>query len=862
MAIRRTLIFALMAAILIAVSIAVSFAWYRPQGQSAIQAEIEKLVQEYDDAVYLENNYKAAINVANEILGLSSKSADSQSVKVRGLIRLAFAEIAFGNWGNRWRENIKTCQTLVSQEPTIDRAEFLLYLGNIRGKWQSRFDEGLEKIQEAIWIANHIKDDRTLSLAYAKLSKMHGFLEQSNLVAQNAYRSVAVAKSYGRKSIVVTTLQNLISQLIYLDKIPEAAEFGNQLLKLKPDADYAMNVLFLANESNQFEVYVDNRIEEVTKLEEEGDSLSPRLTAKFGKLLRRSALAYLHRNKFSKCRERAELAMPYLKAAGDNHSLSTCTRMLTVTQLEKADDVEKVDKIAAAFGDDDEFPDKALAVAYAKVGELEKSLYWKERVLELKEKRQGSEIGFLRQSSELYWESELRLRKQTALGNEIVAKSTKRVWMLGTVLTLGLTVVALLGCFYFLLRRERNSLEALVKSRTLSLSKAMQKANAADKAKSDFLAQINHEIRNPLTAILSYCDLLSFNPGHDRSSEFVAGIESSSQHLRKLVDEILEVSKIESSGLEREYIEFYPEQTVNDINGIMAEQATQKGLKLNCIFAGSKKLSIFSDETKIRQIALNLIGNAIKFTEDGSVNASFELKEHDNVNNAKLIIVVNDSGIGIPENETSSIFDRFTKASNGGVRDGSGLGLYIVRQLVSCLDGEITMNSELGVGTKTIVSLPVKLSSGSVTSSPPKTDWKQNDLEDSSLSSVKRILVVEDQEMIRTSLKLQLNASGVDCETTEDLKRTIEIVENWHPNLVLLDLRMPKHSGFEVLKQIRQSKNSSIPVYAITGDATDVVRQKCLSYGFDGFVTKPFKISTILEVLDSFSEGTPGLVSQ
>ena len=848
MSVQKTLVFVAASAILSAVL----FVWFRPHDQSAVQSQIQKLIQEYDDAIYIEGDYQSAKNAANEILSLSGKSSDSRSLEVRGLIRLAYLEIAAGKWGNNWGKNIKACQTLVSQEPTIDRAEFLLYLGSIRGKWQGRFDEGLEKVQEAIWIANHVEDDRTLALAYLKLSELHVFLDQPSLVANNAYKGLTVAKSYGQKSIIVIALRNLVDELIFLGKASEAAEFGKQLLELKPNSFEAMYVLYQLGESNQLEEHVDNRISEVKDLEEEGQNLGARRASDFGKVLTRSAMGYLHRHELSKCRERAKLAIPYLQASGDKISLATCRKLLRVAQLEMADDVDKVDKIAEEFGDDEDLPDTFLTIAYAKVGELEKSLYWKQRVLERKEKRFSREIGFLQQSSESYWESELRLRKQTELNDEIISKSTRRVWFLSTIVALGLTVCALLGCFYHLLRRERNSLEETVKARTMSLSKAMEEASAADRAKGDFLAQINHEIRNPLTAILSYCELLSSNS--ERSIEFVAGIESSSQHLRKLVDEILEVSKIESTGLKTDLVEFLPQQTANVINGIMAEQATQKGLKLNCVFTGNHEIKILADQTKIRQIALNLIGNAIKFTENGTVNATFELKEENDPTDANLTIVVQDSGIGIPEEETGKVFDRFTKASNGAACDGSGLGLFIVNQLVSCLDGDITLTSELGVGTKAIVCLPVKIVDDSVANSQVRFDDGQNKINDPSFKSAKRVLVVDDQEMIRITLKLQLEASGMECETTEELERTIDFVENWRPHLVLLDLRMPKHSGFEVIKKIRQSNNSSIAVYAITGDATERVRQKCVSCGFDGFITKPFKISTILEVLDSCNE--------
>ena len=758
------------------------------------------------------------------------------------MVRLAYLEIAAAKWGNNWKEKIERSENLVSKEPTVDRAEFLLYSGIIKGKFQRNFAEGIERVETAIHIADDIKDDRTLAVAYTNLGELYHFLGHRNFVARNSYRAVAIAKHHGQKSVKVRTLRNLINELTNLGSFSEAALCGNELLEITPDSPHGLFTLFLDGKSEQYLHYVENWAQEVEKKKTE-NSATLQDFAGVGKALKKLATGCVAQKRYSDCRKYVELAQPYLKIAGDDNSLQGCRNLLNVTKLGLANTVDEVDKIASESADNpSEISMTALAAAYANVGEFEQSALWKERASESKQSRSLSELGFLKQSSDLFWESEIRSR-QAEVSDKQAIESERRVWLLSSALISGLLFSILLAGFYLLLHRERNSLEDTVKERTRSLSEAMEAASAADRAKSDFLAQINHEIRNPLTAILGYCDLLSLSK--ERTLEFVAGIESSSLHLRELVDKILEVSKIESNGLELNCIDFLPSQTTNDIHDILLERVAKKNLRFACSFEGDPDCSIFSDETKIRQIALNLISNAVKFTQSGSVTVLFALNKDD----SNLTIVVKDTGIGIADTETRAVFDRFAKASNGVDCEGSGLGLFITKQLVDCLGGTITLDSELDAGTKLTVCVPTVFSCDASANIASKNGLSVFDLESCEAKPGKRVLIVDDQEIIRTSLELLLNANGLECKTAQDLHQTLELIENWQPDLVLLDLRMPKQSGYEMLESIRQSVNPDVPIYAMTGDATSKVKERCISLGFDGFIIKPFKMKTIQDIL-------------
>ena len=842
MIVRTFILFGILAVLVGAIFVS----FHEIDDEPAVQAEIQQLVQTYDNSIYLNSDYEAAKNAANEIVSLAEKSDDSNATEARGLIRLAYLEIAVGKWGNRWRKKIKRCEELVSTEPTIARAEFLLYSGVIKGKYQSKFDEGIKRVETALHISEDLKDDRILALAYTNLGELYNFAGRRRSVAENSYRGAMIAKHHGQKSVLARTLRNLINELVFLGNFSEAAACGKEILKIEPQATDGLFTLFLAGESDRYIDLIEGYVKQVKTKEKEGSATNLDF-AVVGRSLKKLAMACAIRDKYPECGKYAELAIPYLKIVGDKTSLNGCEELLNAARLDQANTVDEVNLIAAKFDTPSEISKTALATAYARVGEFKKSLDFSAQIGESNKQRIKSEFGFLKHSSDVFWASEVNSR-QAELSDKFAAESQRRVWLLSSALIMGLTTSVLLGGFYLLIRRERNSLEDTVKKRTESLSKAMEAASSADRAKSDFLAQINHEIRNPLTAILGYCDLLSLSK--DKSLEYIAGIESSSSHLRELVDKILEVSKIESNGLDLNYSDFLPAQTTSGINDIMLEQAIKKDLRFACTFCGDASCSIYSDETKIRQIALNLTGNAIKFTESGSVTVSFEL----NKQSASLLIVVKDSGIGIAEEEIQTVFERFAKASNGITCDGSGLGLFITSQLVKRLGGEIELDSKLNIGTQVSVSLPVTLTCEDSLNSDSTNSYDAIDSGISVANPGSRVILVDDQEIIRTSMKLLLNANRIQCKTAENLEQTMELIEKWQPDLVLLDLRMPKHSGYEVFERIRQSNNADVPVYAMTGDATSQVKEKCLSLGFDGFITKPFKIQTIQEILEASSK--------
>ena len=421
-------------------------------------------------------------------------------------------------------------------------------------------------------------------------------------------------------------------------------------------------------------------------------------------------------------------------------------------------------------------------------------------------------------------------------------------WPLLFVGCLAFSTVTTAVVSYFLVRRERSRLEQEFDKRTALLTSKMESAAASDQAKTDFLAQINHEIRNPLAAILGYCNLIKQQAS--QTEEFIEGLHSSSQHLNELIDDVLEVAKIESGIYDVDHKSFDLALTVHEVEQFMSERNGEKRVDFSCTIRSLENRFIVSDESKIRQLAINLISNAIKFTSTGKVSAVFDVKRSGHGELATLQFKVIDTGAGIPEAEAGRVFDRFYKCTNNTTGGGSGLGLHVARRIIDAFNGSIDLTSKLDVGTSVIVNIPVKVTE----SSTSKTEVHRL----STALTMPKILVIDDQVAVRHSLALQLQHAGYESKATASMSEALSTIKSWNPNAVLLDLRMPGGDGFDILLQIRELTSSkSVYVVAITGDASDAVKQECKVAGFDAFLTKPFRLNAVVALMERAGLGLP-----
>ncbi len=420
------------------------------------------------------------------------------------------------------------------------------------------------------------------------------------------------------------------------------------------------------------------------------------------------------------------------------------------------------------------------------------------------------------------------------------------------------------------LQHERNVLDARVKERTAELedanqsllreidvrTRAEQAAEEANRAKSLFLANMSHEIRTPLNAILGFTQLLLRDP-HLRAEQrrSVQTVYRSGEHLLMLLNSILEMSKIEAGRMTVQVEDFDLHAMMNDLEAMFQVLTRNKGISLELVLEPDLPRWIRSDEQKLHQVLNNLLGNAVKFTDQGGVVLRV-LKPSEAGSEAApggepgtvLLFEVEDSGPGIPENARQTIFSHFEQLTTGSrMKGGTGLGLAIAKAYVELMGGGIEVQSRLGQGSVFRFTLPVALGTpgrGRHGDHPPFLGRLQPG------QGERRVLVVDDNETNREILVRLLEGAGFLVREAADGREACELYARWHPHLVLLDMIMPEMDGFAVLEHIRNKDGSkAAPVIAVTASVLQSEKERVLSAGAVAFLKKPFKAEELFELL-------------
>ena len=388
------------------------------------------------------------------------------------------------------------------------------------------------------------------------------------------------------------------------------------------------------------------------------------------------------------------------------------------------------------------------------------------------------------------------------------------------------------------------------------LKKAKENADAANRAKSDFLAHMSHELRTPLNAILGFTQLMSRDALlKPEQQENLSIINRSGEHLLTLINDVLEMSKIEAGQTTLNENCFDLHGLLDSLQEMLEIQAAEKSLQL--IFERSSDLPqyICTDESKLRQVLINLLGNAIKFTLQGvvSLRVSINNKEELTENNGQLIlqVEVEDTGPGIAQEEINKLFEPFAQTETGRrSQEGTGLGLPISRKFVNLMGGNISVTSTVGVGT--IFKFYIKIKIAAVSSiAPAKTEQRIIGLASGQPSY--RILVVEDKWANRQLLVQLLLPLGFEVKEAANGQDAIALLETWTPDLIWMDMRMPIMDGYAATKEIRAKIWTKPPIIiALTANAFEEERMVALSIGCDDFVRKPFQEHTILEKIAEY----------
>ncbi|MBP7513684.1 MAG: response regulator [Flavobacteriales bacterium] len=420
-----------------------------------------------------------------------------------------------------------------------------------------------------------------------------------------------------------------------------------------------------------------------------------------------------------------------------------------------------------------------------------------------------------------------------------------------------------------LLTTQKKHLESTVAARTAELSKAKERAEHSERVKQQFLANMSHEIRTPMNAIVGMSTVLRRNEHLPGQQVHLDAIASSSENLLVIVNDILDLSKIEAGKLELERVRMDPRSILDQVLGVMRYRAEEKGLELEAVIADDLPGAVLGASTRLHQVLMNLVGNAIKFTERGSVRVHMRVQER--LRDAVMLCCeVADTGIGIAPDRLARVFDEFTQAESDHSRrfGGTGLGLTICKRLVEMQGGTIGATSMPGQGSSFTFSIPYALAPSMV--SPGISEGTGHRAQDDRGAEGRprttglrglHILLVEDNKLnvLVAQEELMDAIPDVRVEVATNGQVALDMLRADDYDLILMDVQMPVMDGFEATRVIRAWGNGSdppgmghksrIPIIAMTANVMKAEVQQCVDAGMDGFVPKPFKQAELVEAI-------------
>jgi len=413
------------------------------------------------------------------------------------------------------------------------------------------------------------------------------------------------------------------------------------------------------------------------------------------------------------------------------------------------------------------------------------------------------------------------------------------------------------------LREKRDHiahLEQEVNKRSAALRAAMERAKAANQSKSEFLANMSHEIRTPMTAILGFAEnLLDPDQTDADRVDAIRTIQRNGEYLLQIINDILDISKIEAGKLEVEPVRCSPVALIAEVQSLMQLRAGSKNLSLNVEYIGPIPESFETDTTRLKQILVNLIGNAIKFTETGGVRLVTRFVDQDPANPVMQFDVI-DTGIGMTEQQAARLFKAFTQADTSTTRKfgGTGLGLTISKRLARMLGGDITVDSRPGRGSTFRVTIAARPLEGvAMLDRPAEAMAARSEAPSAAPPEAAklecRVLLAEDGPDNQRLIEAVLKKAGVDVTVVENGKLAVEAAlaarDEGNPfDVILMDMQMPVMDGYEATGLLRQ-RNYTDPIVALTAHAMASDRDTCLEAGCDDYASKPIDRKTLIETI-------------
>jgi PAS domain S-box-containing protein len=395
-----------------------------------------------------------------------------------------------------------------------------------------------------------------------------------------------------------------------------------------------------------------------------------------------------------------------------------------------------------------------------------------------------------------------------------------------------------------------------IKLTEMALKEAKETAESANRAKSEFLANMSHEIRTPMNAVIGFSELLSSLITDKKHKGYLDSIQTAGKSLLTLINDILDLSKIEAGRLEIQYDTVNPYTLFNELKQIFAVRIAEKKLKFIVDIHNALPPALILDEVRLRQVLLNMIGNAIKFTDEGYIKLSIKIQNFPtSFEKGDIFLSVEDTGIGIPSEQQALIFESFRQQNGQSTRKygGTGLGLAITKRLVEMMNGQISVKSTVGKGSVfEIILREVEVSvTDSVNTAEESFDLKNIFFEKA------LILVVDDIKSNRHLIKECLSQVNLDVVEAEDGQKSLLFAKEYHPDLIIMDLKMPVMDGYEATQQLKNDPTTlDIPIIALTASVTVEETTKIKAHRFDGHLSKPVNTQALFNELSRYLKHT------
>lgn len=437
-----------------------------------------------------------------------------------------------------------------------------------------------------------------------------------------------------------------------------------------------------------------------------------------------------------------------------------------------------------------------------------------------------------------------RRQERLAALNASVQKNGRIALTSGNILII-LVLLTGSGLFWFIINRVRRQNELI---RQLDTSE--RKLQEAVKIKEHFLANMSHEIRTPMNAIIGFARLLSKKPQDAESAEYVSAIRDSGENLLTIINDILDLSKIEAGMIRVDMRPFAVRELFQSVETLFYQRVKEKGLGLHVSVAADVPEILLGDATRLTQIVVNLIGNATKFTDAGGISVGVTSDYGSDQEHIRLWVEVTDTGIGISQEQQAVIFERFSQAESSTTRryGGTGLGLTIVKELIEIQHGQIGVESQLGRGATFRFFIPYTI----ITAAPELAGTPENLMATLPRMEGACVLVADDNRMNQRLMEHLLSGAGLSFDMVDDGLKAVNRLREKKYHVVLMDIQMPVMDGYAASRMIREDLRLDVPIIAMTAHAMRGEREKCLASGMNEYLSKPIDAEELFRTIGKF----------